>query len=231
MDNMKSTPGPCRHHTSPFSKKKSTSRAPSSSRGPLLSLQEKDNEQPGGRRSKPSISQPAPSSGSPCPASIIRCSLPPPSPRKTPHHHRPAFLQAPLPAAVAVAVAVRSSGRTLPSSRHGSRPLLRHRQEGQGSGRALVFHLFLFLGLSLFRISGVLLGMDVVVSSLVICTGVTLFSDVFVCWIRRSPEQGLPYGPEVYPHYLQLQWNREYPWFLLALNGFSRYSWFACYDC
>lgn len=35
-------------------------------------------------------------------------------------------------------------------------------------------------------------------------------SDVVVCWIRRSPEQGLPYGPEVYPDHLHLERNREY---------------------
>jgi len=67
------------------------------------------------------------------------------------------------------AATVWSSGRTPPPYRHGSRPLLRHRQEGQG-----------------------------------------------------SPEQGLPYGPEVYPDHLHLEWSREYLWFPRALSGFLR---------
>lgn len=94
-----------------------------------------------GRRSKPSISKLAPSS--PLPVSInkkLSSSVPLQNP--TPHqwHHTTTFSSDSSPRCRHPVIG--QNPFTPPSSHHGSRTLLRHRQKGQGSGRVLVFLLF-----------------------------------------------------------------------------------------
>jgi hypothetical protein len=134
-----------------------------------------------GRRSKPSISKLAPSST--LPVSInkkLSSSVPLQNP--TPHHTSdettsdttpPHFLQIPLPAA-----AIRLSGRTpLPLLPLTMGPGLYSDigRKARGQDECLFSFCFFLLRLSLFRISGVLLGLDVAISSFVICDGVILF--------------------------------------------------------
>lgn len=215
MDQLKARPVLPRHQ--PFLQE-STHRAPCGPAAFFLSSWRKRQEKPGNIEIQ-AVDRTA--------GSIQRLSLPrrykytlqlllsPPSPPQN-------LTLPPLPAAlhVAAATVVWSSGGNPPPSRHGSRPVLRHRQEGQGWGRALFWRFFLL------RIRCVLLAMDGYCSDLI--------GSLMLVLVRRSPVQGLPHGPEVYPYHLRLEWSREYYrfparfyWPLAVLRSF----WFECSDC